>query len=87
MSTKTPIVSFQLGKQGLTAGFIEMLKKTFKKHDLVKVNILKSCSRNKKEAGAIGDKICSELKQSENKGFTYRLIGYTLSIKKWRKAR
>jgi RNA-binding protein YhbY len=83
---KTAIVFFQLGKKGLTPDFIESLKKTFKKHDLVKINILKSCSREKKEGKNIGEKICSELKKS-GKDFTYKLIGFTLSIKKWRKAR
>lgn len=80
-------VHFQLGKKGLTPGFIDLLKKTFKKHDLVKLNILKSCSREKEQVKKMADKICQELKKSEGKDFTNKLIGYTLYIKKWRKAR
>jgi RNA-binding protein YhbY len=83
----TGTVNFQLGKKGLTTGFIDLLKKTFKKHDLVKINILRACSRKKQEVEDMADKICHQLKKSEGKSFTYKLVGYTLSIKKWRKLR
>lgn len=83
----TSLVLYQLGKQGLTENFINNLEKTFKKHNLVKINILKSCSRDKEQVKKIAEKICSDLKAREKKGFTYKLVGYTLSIKKWRKLR
>jgi len=79
------IVSFQLGKRKLTPEFIESLEKTFKKHDLVKINILKSCSRKKQEVREMAEKICHELKKSIGKDFTYKTIGYTLFVKKWRR--
>lgn len=82
----TSTVYFQLGKKGLTQGFIDLLKKTFKNHDLVKIAVLKACSRKKQEVKDMAEKICQELKKSERKDFTYKLIGYTLYIKKWRKS-
>jgi RNA-binding protein YhbY len=82
---KKPIVSFQLGKQGLKPGFIDLLKKTFKNHDLVKISILKSCSRERQEVKEIAEKICQDLNKSFGKDFTYKNIGYTLFVKKWRR--
>jgi RNA-binding protein YhbY len=79
------IVSFQLGKRKLTKEFIESLEKTFKKHDLVKINILKSCSRNKQEVKEMAEKICHELNKSLKKDFTYKKVGYNLFVKKWRR--
>ncbi len=79
------IVSFQLGKQGLTKNFLDNLEKTFKKKDLIKVSILKSATRDRKEAQKIAQDICSELKKREGKDFTAKIIGFTMFIRKWRK--
>lgn len=79
------LVTHNLGKQGLTAGFIELLEKTFKKNDLVKISILKSATRNKKEAKDIVEKICVELEKRLQKKFTSKVVGFTIFIKKWRK--
>lgn len=82
---KSPIISCQLGKQGLTQGFIELLEKTFKNHELVKIAVLKSATRNRDELKQIAGEICSELKKKTNKTFTVKIVGFTLYIRKWRK--
>ena len=76
----------QFGKRGLTETFIEGLAKTFKNHDLVKVSVLKGAFRDRKELQNLGEKLCSELKKRLGKDFTFKDIGYTLIIKKWRRS-
>lgn len=83
--SKSEIILFQLGKQGLTDGFIDLLASAFKKHDLTKVSILKACTRDKVEIKEIANKICLELEGREKKKFTSKIVGFTLFIKKWRK--
>ena len=78
-----PIKKLQIGKNGLTDAFVEQLRKTFENTEIVKVEILKSCCRDKKKAGEIGDELVEKL----GKNFTYRLVGYVLSVQKWRKLR
>lgn len=82
---KSSIVSFQIGKRGLTQGFIELLEKTFKKHELVRIAVLKSTSRDRKEIKKIAETLCYKLKAKEKKDFTARVIGFTIFIRKWRK--
>ena len=84
---KSEILFFQLGKQGLTDGFIELLVTAFKKHDLVKLSILKTCTRDKKQVKKIANEICTKLEAIEKKQFTAKILGFTLFIKKWRKKR
>jgi RNA-binding protein YhbY len=79
------LVTHHLGKQGLTPGFIDLLEKTFKKNDLVKVVVLKSATRNRDELKEISNKICIELTKKIGRGFTARVIGFTIFIRKWRK--
>ena len=76
-----PIKRFQIGKKGLTEEFIEHLKNAFKDSNLVKVSILKSACRTKEDAEKIGKEIISAL----GKKFNYKLIGYVLTIRKFRK--
>jgi len=71
----------QLGKNGLTDNFIITLKNHFKKHDNVKISVLKSCCRDKDELKKMSKDILNKL--GEN--YTAKTIGYTIAIKKWRK--
>ena len=77
-----PIKKLQIGKNGLTDGMIEQIKVFFKTERNIKIEILRSCCRDKKEAKEIGDKLLEAL----GKNFNYRLVGYVLTIKKFRKA-
>ncbi len=77
------IGSIQLGKQGLTENFLKTLQDHFKKLSNVKISVLKSCCRDKKEL----EKISEEILEKLGKYYTARNIGYTIILKKWRKAR
>ena len=79
------IVTHNLGKQGLTAGFIECMEKTFKNNDLVKVSVLKSATRNKQEIKDMAQEMCSELEKKFPKQFTAKVIGFKIYVRKWRK--
>ena len=71
----------QLGKKGLTDNFVETLRNHFKNHLNIKISVLKSLTRDRKELKEISEKILEDL----GKNYTCRIIGYTLVIKKWRK--
>lgn len=73
----------QIGKKGLTNEFIENLRFAFKNAEHARISVLKSATRDKKQFKEWADKIISEL----GKNFTYKLIGYTIVLRKWRKAR
>ncbi len=73
--------SIQIGKKGLTSGIIEYLKNAFKNRENMKVHILKSAGHNKEKVKKIGEEIVDEL----GKKYTYKIIGFTIFIKKWRK--
>jgi RNA-binding protein YhbY len=76
------MIQIQLGKQGFTPGVLELLKKTFKNHELIKISVLKSCTRDRNEIKTISEKICSELEKSENKRFASRIIGFTINLRR-----
>lgn len=80
---RTLQASIQIGKNGLTSGIIENIKTCFKTHNDVKVCLLKSAGHDRKKAKEIAEKIQEEL---GNK-YTYKIIGFTIFLKKWRKAR
>lgn len=79
------IKKFQMGKNGLTPEFVGQLKHFFDKSgtEFIKVEILKSCCRDKKEAEKIG----LELVDALGKNYTFKLVGYVLSLRKWRKSK
>ena len=77
------IANVQLGKQGLTENFIKTLKDHFKKNENMRISVLKSCCRDKKELKKISEDILEKM----GKHYTARSIGYVIVLKKWRKAR
>lgn len=76
------LANIQIGKQGVTENFVSTLKNHFAKHDIVKVSVLKSASRDKKEIKKISDELLEKL----GKNYTSRVIGFTIVLRKWRKA-
>ena len=72
----------QLGKQGLTDNFITTLKNHFKNHENVKVSVLKSAEHNKEKLKEYSEEILEKL----GKNYTSKIIGFTIVLKKWRKA-
>lgn len=71
----------QLGKNGVTDGFLGMLNNAFKTHEIVKVTLLKAATRDRREVEGIAQQICTIL----GKKYTYTIVGFTIFIKKWRK--
>ena len=87
MSSKKTIGKIQLGKQGVNDNFIGCLKNHFNTHLNVRISVLKNArpegSEGKKKVKEMSEEIVKQL--GEN--FTARIIGFTIIIKKWRKAR
>ncbi len=73
----------QLGKNKVTENFIETIKNHFKKHDHVKIDVLKSAEREKEKIKVYREEILEKL----GKNYTAKIIGFTIFVKKWRKAK
>lgn len=76
-----PQKKLQIGKNGLTKEFIKQVEVIFKNTESIRISILSSCTRKKEEAKKIGDELVDAL----GKNFTYKLVGYVLVVRKWRK--
>lgn len=70
-----------LGKRGITPEFLETLRTTFKKREIVKISLLKSFSRDREEIKQAADKIAGSLKDDRFK-YIYRIIGFTIVMLK-----
>lgn len=77
------LIKLQIGKNGLTEGFIETVKHFFVKADSIRISVLKSGSRDKEEIKNWTANILEKL----GKNFTAKVVGYTIVLRKWRKAR
>lgn len=77
-----PIKRLQIGKKGLTEEFIEQARILFEKEDVLKISILKSACRDKKAAVVIAEELVGALGPK----FGYTLIGYVLTVRKFRRA-
>jgi RNA-binding protein YhbY len=75
------IRQMQLGKNGLTEGFMCNLKHHFDSTKNVKISVLRSCCRDREELKKINDEILEKL----GKNYNSRIIGYTIVVKKWRR--
>ena len=76
-----PIRQLQLGKAGLSSAFVEQVRSIFESETLVKISILKSICRDKDEAKKIGEDLVERL----GKKYGFKLVGYVLTIVKFRK--
>jgi len=75
------IPNVQVGKNGISENLIETVKSNFKKYQNVKVVYLKSFTRDKRKIKQSTDEIIAGL----GANYTYRILGFTAFIKKWRK--
>jgi RNA-binding protein YhbY len=75
------ISSIQVGKNGVTDNLISTLQTHFKNHQNVKVVFLKNSTRDRKKLKKAAEELVNEL----GKNYTYKILGYTVFIKKWRK--
>jgi RNA-binding protein YhbY len=75
----------QLGKKGLTGEFITDIEKRLDKHRnaILKVHVLKSARENKEDVKKHAEDIIKKL----GKRYTYKTIGFSIFLRKWRKAR
>ena len=74
----------QLGKKGLTKEFLEDLEKRFGKssNKTIKIHVLRSARDSKEDV----KKYARKIKEKLGERFTCRVIGFTIVIKKWRRA-
>lgn len=75
------ITKLQLGKKGISENFLETLKNHFQKNKDIKISVLKSAGRENLK------KFEGEILNTLGKNYTSRTIGFTINLKKWRKAR
>ena len=76
-----PLRKLQMGKNGLSEAFIEQVRSILDNERLVKISILKSHCRDKAEAKEIAEKLIGTL----GKKYDYKLIGYVMTVIKYRK--
>jgi RNA-binding protein YhbY len=74
------MMKLNIGKNGLTSEFIENLKKMFVKAESIRVGLLKSSTRDREEV----KKWAEEMVRALGKNYTYKIIGYTIALRKWR---
>jgi RNA-binding protein YhbY len=74
------MIRLNLGKKGLTEEFIENLKLLFVKAESIRISLLKSSTRDKAEVKNWAEEIVTKL----GKNYTYKIIGYTIAVRKWR---
>ena len=77
------IREIQLGKNGITQNFIETLKTYFDKVRTVKVIVLPAARESKEDV----KKYSKQLLEKLGNHYTSKVIGFTITLKKWRKPR
>ena len=78
-------IEMQLGKKGLTKEFVKDIEKRLENHRnaVLKISVLKSARESKADV----KKYAEELVGMLGPNFTYRVLGFAIFLKKWRKAR
>jgi RNA-binding protein YhbY len=78
-------LEIQLGKKGLTPEFITDIQRRLEKYRnaTLKISVLKSARKDKEDV----KKYAEEIKQKLGNSYTYRVLGFSIFLKKWRKAR
>ncbi len=73
----------QIGKKGLTKEFLEDIKRRFEDNKVknIKVSVLKSARESKGDVKKFAEEIVGFL----GGRFTYRVLGFSIFLKKWRK--
>ena len=76
------IKKLQLGKNGLSDAFVGQVRGIFEKERVLKISILKSACRDKKDAEKIGEELVVRLGSK----FGFKLVGYVLTVVKYRRS-
>lgn len=75
------ILSFQIGKFGVTPGVIESLTLAFKNHKQIRISTLKSSGRNRDNIEQMAKDIIARLAEKKE-NCDYRIIGFTIILVK-----
>lgn len=76
-----PTPTIQIGKKGVPENINKILENYFKNSQNLKIVFLKTATRNKGEIKQKVEEIIGKL----GKNYTYRIIGFTVFMKKWRR--
>jgi len=78
-------IEIQLGKKGLTKEFIEDIEKRLDKYRnaSLKISVLKSARENKEDVKKHAEEMIKQLGSK----YTYKILGFSIFLRKWRKAR
>lgn len=81
----TSQLEIQLGKKGLSEEFLQGLKKRFENKSIknIKIKVLRSARENREDMKKYSEEILKFLGEK----YSTRIIGFTIIIMKWRKAR
>lgn len=77
------IKELQLGKNGITQNFIETVKTYFTDVRTVKIAVLPAARESKADVKRLSEELLEKL----GVYYTAKCIGFTITLKKWRKAR
>jgi len=80
---KKGLVNVQIGKRGVSKELIENLRNAFKQRENVRIRVLKSAGHDRTKVKEMAEEVVEEL----GKRYTYKIVGFTIFIKKWRKAK
>lgn len=72
----------QVGKKGLTDGLLTAIDNAFNTRKVVKVNLLKSATRDKREVEEMAEKIVDYLRDSRDENYSFETRGFTITISK-----
>jgi len=78
-------IELQLGKKGLTKEFIKDIEKRLDKYRnaSLKISVLKSARESKQDVKNYAEEIIKQLGSK----YTYKILGFSIFLRKWRKAR
>jgi len=79
------VVTFNLGKSKVDQNFIDTIKVSFKRQDVIKIKVLKSHTRDREEIKKLAEEIAQKI-ETENRRFKARVIGFTIILNKFRKS-
>ena len=80
-----PQIELQLGKNGLTPEFIANIEVKLGKlrNAVIKIKVLRSARENKADVKKYADELVAKL----GSNYTVRTMGFTISLRRWRKPR
>ena len=78
------VLTFQLGKSEIDENFLETIKASFKRQDIIKIKVLKTQTRDKEQVKNLAEKIAKGI-ETETRRYKPRVIGFTIILNKFRK--